>query len=257
MLIKSFTQVGTLALLEAYIRSNIYLYIVFRNLSRFFTIFENDFNYLISFFKNRKINIIDIGASDGISVKFFLKKLNVKKIYCYEPHNEYLKKLHELKKTKNYLKKIYILKYGLSKKSEKKKIFYPILKVYNKTIPILSYTFYSKEILRKQMNLDFKKKLKIKSSFIYLKKFELIKNKIDFIKIDTNGYEFEIIKSILPQIKKDKPILVVENNKNQNKIYNILKKNYKKYYYINKNLRIHKKEKCINIFYVPKSICIQ
>jgi hypothetical protein len=107
------------------------------------------------------------------------------------------------------------------------------------------------------MNLDFKKKLKIKSSFIYLKKFELIKNKIDFIKIDTNGYEFEIIKSILPQIKKDKPILVVENNKNQNKIYNILKKNYKKYYYINKNLRIHKKEKCINIFYIPKSISIQ
>jgi GTPase SAR1 family protein len=82
-------------------------------------------------------------------------------------------------------------------------------------------------------------------------------DKIDFIKIDTNGYEFEIIKSILPQIHKDNPILVVENNKNQNKIYNTLKKNYKKYYYINKNLRIHKKEKCINIFYVPKSISIQ
>ena len=105
MLIKSFTQVGVLALLESFIRSNIYLYIIFRNLSKFLSIFENDFNYLIFFFKNNKINIIDIGASDGISVKFFIKKLNVKKIYCYEPHIEYLKKLHELKKKKKNLKK--------------------------------------------------------------------------------------------------------------------------------------------------------
>ena len=96
----------------------------------------------------------------------------------------------------------------------------------------------------------------IKSSFIYLKKFKLINNKIDFIKIDTNGYEFEIIKSILPQINKDKPILVVENNKNQNKIYNILKKNYSKYYYLNKNLQVHNEEKCINIFYIPKIISV-
>lgn len=256
MLIKSFTQVGVLALLESFIRSNIYLYIIFRNLSKFLSIFENDFNYLIFFFKNNKINIIDIGASDGISVKFFIKKLNVKKIYCYEPHIEYLKKLHELKKKKKYFKKIHILNYGLSKKSEKKKIFYPVIKIFDKIIPILSYTFYSREILRKQINLDFKKKLMIKSSFIYLKKFKLINNKIDFIKIDTNGYEFEIIKSILPQINKDKPILVVENNKNQNKIYNILKKNYSKYYYLNKNLQVHNEEKCINIFYIPKIISV-
>ena len=256
MLIKSFTQVGVLALIESFIRSNIYLYIIFRNLSKFFSIFENDFNYLILFFKNKRINIIDIGASDGISVKFFIKKLNVKKIYCYEPHIEYLKELHKLKKKNNYLKKIQILNYGLSKKKVKKKIFYPVLKIFNKIIPILSYTFYSRETLRKQINLDFKKKLMIKSSFIYLKKFKLINNKIHFIKIDTNGYEFEIIKSILPQINKDKPILVVENNKNQNKIYNILKKNYSKYYYLNKNLQVHNEEKCINIFYIPRSISV-
>ncbi len=252
MIIKSFTQVGILALLESFIRSNIYLYIIFRNLSKFLSIFENDFNYLIRFFKNKKINIIDVGASDGISIKFFLKKLNVKKIYCYEPHIEYLKKLHILKK--NYYKKIHIFNYGLSEKSEKKKIFYPVLKIFDKIIPILSYTFYSKEILRKQINLDFKKKLTIKSSFVYLKKFKLINDKIDFIKIDTNGYEFEIIKSIIPQINKDKPILVVENNEKQNKIFKTLKKNYNKYFYLNKKLHVHNKEKCINIFYIPKSI---
>jgi hypothetical protein len=252
MLIKSFTQVGILAFAESFIRSNIYLYIIFRNLSKFFSIFENDFNYLIYFFKNKEINIMDIGASDGISVKFFLKKLNVKKIYCYEPHSEYLKKLRKLKKKKNYFNKIHIVNNGLSKKNERKKIFYPILKIFNKIIPILSYTFYSEEFLTEQMNLDFKKKLEIKSSYIYLKKFKLINNKIDFIKIDTNGYEFVIIKSILPQINKDKPVIVAENNDDKNKIYNILKKNYNKYYYINKNLKIHKKEKCVNIFYIPK-----
>ena len=256
MLIKSFTQEGILAFFESYIRSNIYLYLIFRNLSKLFNIFENDFNYLILFFKKKKINIIDIGASDGIGVKFFLKKLNVRKIYCYEPHSEYLKKLHELKKIKKNIKKIHIFNYGLSKNYKKKKVFYPVLKIFNIKIPILSYTFYSKKNLIKQINLDFKNNLMIENSFIYLKKFKLINNKIDFIKIDTNGYEFEIIKAIIPQIKKDNPVIVLENNNKCNKIYKILKKKYNKYYYKNKKLQIHKRENCINIFFIPKSVII-
>ena len=251
MLKKSFTQIGFLYYLEFFIRSNIYLYLIFRRLAKFFIIFENDFNYLRFFFKNKKINIIDVGASDGISANFFLKTLNINKIYCYEPHGVYLKKL---KKLKHNIKKIHLFGYGLSTKSIKKKIFYPVLKFFNIKIPILSYTFYSKKILENQIKLDFKNKLIIENSLITLKKFKLINQKIDFIKIDTNGHELNVVKTMLPQINKDKPLIVIENNNDHKKIFNLLKKNYQKYYYKNKILKIHKNELCINIFYINKLI---
>ena len=64
------------------------------------------------------------------------------------------------------------------------------------------------------MQLDFfnYKKLNIDKSIIQLKKYRTINKKIDLIKIDVNGYESQIIKAILKQIKKDKPLLVIENN---------------------------------------------
>jgi FkbM family methyltransferase len=248
---KSFTQIGFLYYLEFFLRSNIYLYLIFRSLAKFLIIFENDFNYLKFFFKNKKINIIDVGASDGISANFFLKTLNINKIYCYEPHGVYLKKL---KKLKHNIKKIHLFGYGLSTKSIKKKIFYPVLKFFNIKIPILSYTFYSKKILENQIKLDFKNKLIIENSLITLKKFKLINQKIDFIKIDTNGHELNVVKTMLHQINKDKPLIVIENNNDHKKIFNLLKKNYQKYYYKNKILKIHKNELCINIFYINKLI---
>ena len=64
------------------------------------------------------------------------------------------------------------------------------------------------------MQLDFfnYKKLNIDKSIIQLKKYRTVNKKIDLIKIDVNGYELQIIKAILKQIKKDKPLLVIENN---------------------------------------------
>lgn len=250
MIKKSFTQVGFFYFLEKIVRSNIYFYVIFRQLAKFFRIFENDFKYLKFYFKNKKIYIIDVGASDGISVIFFLKILNIKKIFCYEPHSIYVEKLKQLKN----FHKIKIFNYGLSNKSLKKKVFYPVFKFFFFKMPLLSYTFYSKKNLENQLRLDFKQKLLIENSNINLKKFKLLNQKIDFIKIDTNGHELSVIKTLLSQINRDKPLIIIENNNNQNKIFNLLKKNYNKYFYVNKILKIHKKEECVNLFYIKKSV---
>ena len=94
------------------------------------------------------------------------------------------------------------------------------------------------------MQLDFfnYKKLNIDKSIIQLKKYRTINKKIDLIKIDVNGYESQIIKAILKQIKKDKPLLVIENNEKLKEINLLLKKyDYKKYY--NKFLNFTKMKK--------------
>ena len=92
------TQVGFLGFLENIIRRNGVIYYFIRNIVIYFNIFEEDFKILTKYYKNKKINIIDVGASDGISANFFLKNLNVNKIYCYEPHKVFIKKLIKFKK---------------------------------------------------------------------------------------------------------------------------------------------------------------
>ena len=88
---------------------------------------------------------------------------------------------------------------------------------------------------------------------INLKKFKVINCKIDLVKIDVNGFEYEVIKGILPQIKKDRPLLIVENNNNLNKITLLLKKyKYKKFYNVSTKFKMHKNEKALDIFFIPE-----
>ena len=59
---------------------------------------------------------------------------------------------------------------------------------------------------------------------------------IDTIKIDVEGYEYEVLKGSVETISKNKPWVVVEINDNRKSILNFFKKlNYKKPYDISKN----------------------
>jgi FkbM family methyltransferase len=246
------TQIGFLSFLEKIIRGNGLIYFLIRNIVIHFNIFEEDFKILKKYFGNTKINIIDIGASDGISANFFSKNLNVNKIYCYEPHKYFIKKLIIYKK-KN--KKIILKKYGISYKQIKKIVYYPIIKFFNITFPLLTYTYYNKDLLKKQIKLDFynHKKITIDKTTLKLKKFKNINNKIDLIKIDVNGFELDVVKGILNQIKRDRPVIVIENNSQINKINIILKKiRYKKFYSENLEFKKHKNQKVLDIFYLPQ-----
>ena len=60
-------------------------------------------------------------------------------------------------------------------------------------------------------------------------------HKIHLIKIDTNGFELPIIKGLIKTIKKDLPVMIVEVNKDQKKISQILKK----YSIVKKIVKIH------------------
>ncbi|WP_440931910.1 FkbM family methyltransferase [Candidatus Pelagibacter sp.] len=249
---QSKTQKGLLSIFEKFIRRNVILYYFVRNIVIYFNIFEEDFNILKRYYHQKAINIIDIGASDGIATNFFLKNLKVKKIFCYEPQKIFIKKLKKLKK-KN--RNIIIKEFGISDKEIKETIYYPFLKIFGREMPLLTYAFYRKKELIDQMKLDFNnyKEIKIKKTSISLKKFRLIKEKIDLIKIDINGLELQIVKSLMSQIKKDKPMLIIENNTSLNEINKILKKyNYNRYYNQNLKLIPHKNQNALDLFFIPE-----
>ena len=91
----------------------------------------------------------------------------------------------------------------------------------------------------------FYRSIKIIKKYIYLKNFTLINKKINLIKIDTNGYEYEIIKSLKKQIVRDRPFIIVENNHQK---YRIIK-HLKKYNYLLKNIS---NTNTLNLFFTPQ-----
>ena len=235
-----------LIIIEKTIRKIPIIYFIFRFFVKFTNYFENDFFYLKKIFKNKKINIIDIGASDGISALFFLRNLNPKNIYCYEPQKIFIKKLIMLSKTYREIK---VFDHGLGYHEKKVTIYIPYFYFMFKKLYLLTYSFPLKKDLIKQINSDFFFKPKIEKSLIKIKKFNAPKSKIDLIKIDTNGSEIKIIKSIITLIKRDKPVLIIENN-NIDKIYEILKKiKYKKYVVKNNKLSTHIDQNNANIIF--------
>ena len=81
----------------------------------------------------------------------------------------------------------------------------------------------------------------------------LINNNIHLIKIDVNGYEFEVVKCLKKQIIKNHPLMVIENNKKINKISKYLSKyGYKKYYNNDGKLEKYYKQKVLDIFFIAK-----
>lgn len=223
---ESWTNIGIIGFLEKVIRSHPLTYIFFRSIIKFTNIFEKDFDGLTKLNFRKKINIIDVGASDGISIKFFLNKLKVGKIICYEPYYKYVKLL---KKINNVI----VRPYAVGNKSSNKKIYFPRYRFFGKNYDLITYTHYELKLLQHFIkDFKFKKNLHIVTSYLKIKKVGKINLKISLIKIDTNGFELSVIKGLLKVIKKDLPVIIIEDNKDKIKIEKILSKyNYTSFYY--------------------------
>ena len=238
---QSKTNSGILNFFEKIVRSHPLLYFITRYFIRFTNIFEQDANGVSYINFSQKINIIDVGASDGIASKFFCRKLNVNKIICFEPYIPYVKILKKLN-----IKNIKIYPYGIDKFNKYYDVFFPRYKFFTKNLDLITYTFYNKKKLIEQINLDFifKKNIEIVKQKIYLKKIKKIKTKIHFIKIDVNGHEFSVIKGLETIIKRDKPALMIETGEDIKDIERFLTKyNFKKYLFSNKKSKFFKIKK--------------
>ena len=163
---------------------------------------------------------LDIGAHKGESIDFFSNNLKIKKIISFEasPIN------FEILKKKYYNKKNLIIENkALSSKED--------IKIFNQCDESSSSTFSeineSSKYLKKKMNFlniskveNFFSKQTIKT--VPLEKYldDNNINKVDIIKIDTEGHEFEILKGLKTSIKKI-DVIIFEHHYD-----NMIKKNY-------------------------------
>ena len=184
------------------------------------------------FIKKKKIpknidTLIDVGAHHGDTISEFLKIFQIKKIYAFEPSKknfEELKKKTEKIKKKNSVK-IKIYPYGLGKKND-------IMQLKEITDGV-SNTFNNLN-----MNSKYLKKKKFITTFFGMEKFikdevptkiiplkEIIKEekieRIDLIKIDTEGFEYNTLIGMDREIKKVRFVLF------EHHYDNMIIKNYK------------------------------
>ncbi len=250
---ESKTQNGLLYSIEKIIRYHPLLYLIARSLIRFTNIFEIDFEGIKLVNLKKNMTILDIGASDGIASKFFLNNLSVKRIYCFEPDKTFVKILRNLK-----LKKLIIRPYGIGIKNFKSNIFMPQYKFFKKKYDLTTYSFFNKYYLNKQINIDFKfkKNISIIKKMINIKKINKMNSNIDLIKIDTNGYEYNVVKGLKKLINRSKPIIILETNQDILKIKKFLKKkSYNDYYYDFKEKKLKRvnRKYPLNTFFLQRN----
>ena len=182
---------------------------------------------VIKFFKKEKINkfdiFIDVGSHHGETIKIFSKYFIIKKLFAFEasPMNyQYLKKKIKISKYPS----VEMFNKALGEKKEK--LFLNQFKETQSTT-FLSFNQNSKYLLRK------KKILSPYSENFFLKKIEInverldefLQNKnikvIDILKIDTEGFDFNVIKGLGNKIFQTKYIYF------EHHFDDMIEKNYK------------------------------
>ena len=190
---------------------------------------------ILKFIKKSNINLkyfFDVGSHMGTYSDLILKNFEDSKVFMFEPQINIFKKI---KIKYKYYKNVKIYNCAISDKSAQKKMYInrhdltsglSLLNLKsNKYLQLKAKLFgttTSRMILKEQ-------KIKTKKLFTIIKLNKI--KKIDLLKIDTEGHEFEVLKGIERAIKNIRYILIEFHNDkiylsyNPKKIHNHLIKN--------------------------------
>ena len=160
-------------------------------------------------FQNQYLKIIDIGSHKGETLNLFLKNFNIEKIFAFEPN---IKLFNFLNKKGYNVKQVKIFNCGIGLNEENLDLNILIDSSSSTFNTInLDSNYYKKK--NKIINFLSKKKslLETKQNIAMLSLSRVIEenniNSIDILKIDTEGFEFNILKGIKrPDFKKIKYI---------------------------------------------------
>ncbi len=159
---------------------------------------------IIKYFKNnignQSITVLDIGAHKGETIDLFYKNFNISKIYSFEPNINLFKGLKSKKKY-NKTNKIEIFNLGFGERNEEKE-----LNIFKDTSSsTINYINENTNYFRRKKKLmsffSGNKNFLVEKQKVQIRKLsefisdQLIK-RIDILKIDTEGYEYNILKNL-------------------------------------------------------------
>lgn len=142
---------------------------------------------------NIKGNYIDIGANIGNHSVFFSMFCSSNKVYSFEPEPSNYSILHRNILDNNLEEKNEVYNFGLG--SDDKKAY-----------SVVNRKNYGSTYLKDDENGD----IDIVDANVFLKDI-----KLDVLKIDAESMSFEIFKTLEKKIKRDKPLLIIEAEKDE------------------------------------------
>ena len=165
--------------------------------------------FLKKYFNDKAINIIDCGSNIGSYSIFFSLFCNSNTIYSFEAHPEIFNVL-KLNIEKNNCKNIICQNIGIS---NKKSVLNLISFIPNNKG---AYWFWYKgeeRITPYDSGYKDHKSIDNKTLFVNSDSIDnLVSDKIDFIKIDVEGMELEVLSGAKNTIKKHRPLIYVEGS---------------------------------------------
>ena len=191
---------------------------------------------------NKKIDIVfDVGAHKGEFIKLIINNFKTNKIYSFEPSKKNFTILkNKISNKKININYIFLNNFGLGEYNELKN-FKQMLESSSSTLSEINTN--SKYFKRKKFLLNFGIKSKffeetivnIKDGFSFIKEKKI--EKIDLLKIDTEGHEFFVLKGFGENLKKIKVIFfehhydnMIIKNYTFSDIHNyLIQKNFKAY----------------------------
>lgn len=160
--------------------------------------FDAIHSYLVSNFlkMGSDITIFDVGANEGDSIKRFRSLFKKSKIHSFEPTNELILKI----KKKFDLTDVKLNNFALGEKKAKRKFFLYNAHRVNSFYPMEENSKYKLQRSRGNLENQNSKEVEVNTIDDYCKTNKI--NKINLLKIDTQGSESEVLrgaKNILDQ----------------------------------------------------------
>ena len=161
--------------------------------------------------------ILDVGANNGSSLVEFKKWWPNSKVHCFEPQSECWDELDDLS---NEFTNVHINKFALGNKNDESKEFYSHdlntgISGFNKinieskdSIDLSKLSNDNKGLENHKKTINHKRNVQVKRLDEYIKNDKNI-NQIDLLKIDTQGYELEILEGLGTELNNVR-ILITE-----------------------------------------------
>lgn len=196
---------------------------------------EQEINLVKKFIKSGT-DSIDVGVYRGV-YSYEMSKYS-EKVHSFEPNPIIFKYIN--KNLKKFIKNIHLYNFALSNQNKTINLKIPIRNSNSNKEIFEEYYEMGKATIHNENNFENYENFEIQTKKIDELNFD---NKISFIKIDVEGHELEVIEGAINTIKRDKPVLLVEIEKQYTKkevaesINFINSLGYKSYFFNKKDLK--------------------
>ena len=196
---------------------------------------EQEINLVKKFIKSGT-DSIDVGVYRGV-YSYEMSKYS-EKVHSFEPNPIIFKYIN--KNLKKFIKNIHLYNFALSNQNKTINLKIPIRNSNSNKEIFEEYYEMGKATIHNENNFENYENFEIQTKKIDELSFD---NKISFIKIDVEGHELEVIEGAKNTIKRHKPILLVEIEKQYTKkevaesINFINSLGYKSYFFNKKDLK--------------------